>query len=289
MELWQALLLVCPVACLGGAINSIAGGATLLTFPALLYALEGMGIPGGLAILANGTNKVALCPAAFTGAWGYRRELRSLGRHVLRLAVPSILGASVGTLAVVWNEEKSFRSMVPWLISTATILLILQPRLSAMREQRQPSDSSQRTTLPVMLLQFLIGVYGGYFGAGIGILMITSLSLLNIGDIHQINALKNILGGLINCVSMVIFLTHSEVVWKLAIPMIISAMVGGWLGAAWARSLDRTLVRKIIIATGISLSVWYFARTWFAAESRPAPPAEPVLQDRAQPATGVLR
>ncbi len=289
MDLWQALLVVCPIACLGGAINSIAGGATLLTFPALLYALEGMGIPGGMSILANGTNKVALCPASFTGAWGYRRELRSLGKHVLRLALPSIIGATTGTLAVVWNGEKSFRAMVPWLIATATILLILQPHLAARRQLPQQENAPPPTSRLVLLLQFLIGVYGGYFGAGIGILMITSLSLLNIGDIHQINALKNILGGLINCVSMVIFLANGEVVWKLAIPMILAAMVGGWLGAAWARRLDRRLVRRIIIATGISLSVWYFARIYFTSESRPAPPAEPALQDRPQSAPATVR
>lgn len=265
MDLWPALFIVCPVAFVGGAINSIAGGATLLTFPALMYALESSGLGGGMAILANGTNKVALCPAAFSGAWGFRRELRSLGSHVLRLAIPSLIGAAAGTILVVSSGEKSFRAMVPWLIAAATLLLIFQPQITAMQSRLQKTSDTFGSSGLVYGLQFLIGVYGGYFGAGIGILMITSLSLLRIGDIHQINALKNILGGVINGVAMIIFLYNGEVVWKLAVPMMAAAVVGGWLGAEGARRLDRGHVRRIIIATGITLTVWYFAKIYFLA------------------------
>jgi uncharacterized membrane protein YfcA len=272
-EFWQACLIVCPAAALGGAINSVAGGGTLVTFPALVWVLDAIAGTGSAAILANGTNSVALAPGAFSGSWGYRRELKNLGRRACWLAVPSVIGGISGAVLVVLGSETLFRSMIPWLIGGATILFMLQPRLtpasrsSTLQPEEASADitavSSARPSMTVLLIQLVIGVYGGYFGAGIGILMLSSLSLLNLGTIHQVNGLKTILAGLINGVSMVVFVANDKVYWPLAVPMIASAMLGGWMGAAWARRLDRRVVRRMVIAIGVVLTTWYFIQSFF--------------------------
>jgi uncharacterized membrane protein YfcA len=277
-EFWQACLIVCPVAALGGAINSVAGGGTLVTFPALVWVLDAITGSGSAAILANGTNSVALAPGAFSGSWGYRRELKNLGRRACWLAVPSVIGGIIGAVLVVLGSETLFRSMIPWLIGGATILFMLQPRLAPAARPAAPLSAEQdaagisatvpaRPSMTVLLIQLAIGVYGGYFGAGIGILMLSSLSLLNLGNIHQVNGLKTILAGLINGVSMVVFVANDKVYWPLAVPMIASAMLGGWLGAAWARKLDRRIVRRIVIAIGLVLTTWYFIQEFLLSRS----------------------
>lgn len=261
LNFWQACLIVCPAAALGGAINSVAGGGTLVTFPALVWVLDTVVGSGTGAILANGTNCVALAPGAFSGSWAYRRELRSLRRTAAWLALPSILGGIFGAALVVLSSETLFRSTIPWLIGAATVLFILQPGISpsptpqALHQSKHPAV---RPSTAVLLIQLAISIYGGYFGAGIGILMLSSLSLLQLGSIHQANALKTILAGLINGVSVVVFVAHNKVYWPLALPMIASAMLGGWLGANWARKLDRRIVRRVVITIGVILTVWYF-------------------------------
>ncbi|MFM7056052.1 MAG: sulfite exporter TauE/SafE family protein [Planctomycetota bacterium] len=276
-DFWLALLIVCPAAALGGAINSVAGGGTLVTFPALVWVLDALAGSGSAAILANGTNSVALAPGAFSGSWAYRRELKSLRQQAYWLAIPSLFGGAIGAILVVLGSEVLFRSMIPWLIGAATLLFILQPRLTpaarAVPAQPLSADSSppqgttSRPSNAVLIIQLGIAVYGGYFGAGIGILMLSSLSLLNLGNIHQINGLKTVLAGLINGVSVVVFIANDKVYWPLAVPMIVSAMLGGWLGAAWARKLDRRIVRRIVIAIGLVLTAWYFIQEFLIARS----------------------
>jgi len=279
MELWQAYLVLCPAALIGGAINSVAGGGTLITFPALLWALSGT---PGATIIANATNTVALCPGALSGSWGYRRELRELWGWVRWLALPSLIGGIAGSYIVVIAPESSFKAMIPWLIGLATGLFILQPRLiRGAKALPAPSDSAPNESTPVgstgetlsgrnrwlvFGLQLLIGVYGGYFGAGLGILMLSTLSLLHLGSIHHANGLKTALAGLINGIAVVVFVISGSVNWQLAGPMLISASIGGWLGATWARKMDRAVVRKIVITIGGALTIWYFAQQWYFAK-----------------------
>lgn len=284
METWQAYLVLCPAALIGGAINSVAGGGTLITFPALLWALSGT---PGATIIANATNTVALCPGAISGSWGYRRELRDLWGWVRWLALPSLIGGIAGSWIVVVAPESSFKAMIPWLIGLATALFIMQPRLTPTRKSVPPTSDpsvigslqnaltveppSPRYLWLVFGLQILIGLYGGYFGAGLGILMLSTLSLLQLGTIHQVNGLKTALAGMINGIAVVVFMVLGSVNWKLAVPMLISASIGGWLGATLARKMDRTVVRRIVIAIGVSLSTWYFAQQWyFATPDSPA-------------------
>lgn len=259
---WQTYLILCPAAALGGAINAIAGGGTLVTFPALVFV---MGNVPGATIIANATNTVALCPGSLSSSWGYRRELSELSAWAKWLAIPSFLGGMAGSLIVVLAPESSFKAMIPWLIGAATLLFILQPRLTpAMPASTELADRSSGYRKLVFALQLLIGLYGGYFGAGIGILMLSSLSLLNLGSIHRVNGLKTLLAFLINAVSIVVFVVKGVVNWELAVPMIVSASIGGWLGAIWARSLDRRLVRRLVICIGLVLTVWYFGREWYS-------------------------
>jgi uncharacterized membrane protein YfcA len=167
--------------------------------------------------------------------------------------------------------------MIPWLIGLATVLFILQPRLMPASkagpapESGTPNDSTQATPGsrylgPVFMLQLLVGFYGGYFGAGIGILMLSTLSLLQLGNIHHVNGVKTVLAGMINGIAVVVFVTSDSVNWKLAVPMLITASIGGWLGATLARRMDRTAVRRIVIAIGVVLTTWYFTQQWLLAK-----------------------
>lgn len=274
MELWQTYLILCPAALVAGAINSIAGGGTLLTFPALLWILGGT---PNASIIANATNTVSLFPGALFGSLGYRRELRQLWSWVRWLAVPSLIGGIAGSWIVVIAPESSFKAMIPWLIGLATALFILQPRLVPSAKLKATPDGGSpenvtgenpsRTHLwLVFSFQLLIGLYGGYFGAGLGILMLSTLSLLQLGNIHHVNGMKTILAGLINGIAVVVFVISGNVNWQLAMPMLVSASIGGWLGASLARKLDRLLVRRIVIGIGLALTTWYFAQQWFFAK-----------------------
>ena len=274
MELWQSYLILCPAGLIAGAINSIAGGGTLLTFPALLWILGGT---PNASIIANATNTVALCPGALSGSWGYRRELRELWSWVRWLAVPSLIGSIAGSWIVVVAPESSFKAMIPWLIGLATVLFILQPRLVPSAKPKVSSQDSatddataespsRKYLWLVFGFQLLIGLYGGYFGAGLGILMLSTLSLLNLGNIHHVNGMKTILAGTINGIAVVVFVISGNVNWELAMPMLVSASIGGWLGASLARKLDRSLVRRIVIGIGLVLTTWYFGQQWFFAK-----------------------
>ena len=263
MELWQMCIVLCPAAVIAGAINSVAGGGTLVTFPALMWALGGT---PGAAIIANATNTVALCPGAIAGSWGYRRELKDLWAWVRWLALPSLIGGVAGSVIVVVAPEDSFKAMIPWLIGLATLLFILQPRLTPTAKVTDAGlETRSRGYLWLVFgLQLLIGLYGGYFGAGIGILMLSSLSLLHLGNIHHVNGVKTALAGMINGIAVVVFVISGNVDWKLAVPMLISASFGGWLGATLARRMNRTVVRRIVITIGVTLTIWYFAKLWIS-------------------------
>jgi uncharacterized membrane protein YfcA len=250
-----ALLVLASLA--AGVVNSLAGGGTLLTFPALTAVMT--------KVLANGTSTAALLPGSIAGAWGYRRELRRVGGWWLVLIAPSLIGGLVGTLLVTRLPESYFAAAVPWLILSATLLFLLQPvivRASlGWRPRRVESRSAtQRAHLGLMAAQFLIAIYGGYFGAGIGILMLSSLGLMGLGDIHEMNAVKTVLAACINLMAVVVFAYDEKVIWPTAGIMAISAIIGGFLGAHFGRRLPRALVRWTVIVIGFSLAAKYFVQ-----------------------------
>ena len=242
---------LCAAAVAAGAVNAIAGGGTLLTFPTLLAVAP--------PIVANATSTTALVPGSLAGAWGFRRELRGSGRWLLLLAAPSFLGGLAGALLLILTPSDYFKLVVPWLLLTASLLFLAQPYLARWfpvhAESGLPSVWVQAA---VVVFQFFVSVYGGYFGAGIGILMLTSLSFMGVGNIHQINAVKGILAVIINGVSIVVFIADDKIVWPYAAAMAVASVVGGYYGAVVGRRLPKGWVRGFVIGVGLTLSAYYF-------------------------------
>ncbi len=275
MDDWQTYLVLCLSAAAGGAVNSVAGGGTLLTFPAVYAALGNL---EALSVIANATSTVALFPGSLSACWGYRREMRDVKRWSLLLVGPSLLGGMIGTWLVVKQPPETFAKLVPWLILLAASLFALQPQITKWTGIGQAHEPVGRGVLVgVIFFQLLVGIYGGYFGAGIGILMLSSLAMMGLADIHRMNALKTLLASLINGTSVAIFLANGptttlpaterpldpsylvgSVYWPYGVAMAIAAIIGGFIGASVARRLDKRLVRGCVVVIGFVLAGWYF-------------------------------
>jgi uncharacterized membrane protein YfcA len=232
-----------------GAVNSVAGGGTLLSFPPLLRLME--------AVNANATSTVALMPGSLAGGLGYRKEVWECRALILRLLIPSVLGGAVGSLLVTRLPPKVFATLVPWLILTAASLFLIQGPVKRLIGAGKHGPPSGWAVAGVVVGQFLIAVYGGYFGAGIGILMLSVLPFMGTENIHQTNAAKTILAAVINGVTVVVFVFEGVVVWHYALVMAAAAIVGGYLGAHFARKLPAVYVRALVIAIGFGLGGYY--------------------------------
>ncbi len=250
-----SLLWLCAAAFLGGAINAVAGGGTLLTFPALLAILN--------PVAANATSTLALFPGSLAGAWGYRRELAEVQPMLARLWLPSLIGGVIGSLAVTRFPERVFESLVPWLLLAASTLMLLQKPIMRWIGAHPHAEPAASTAAAVVFFQLLVGIYGGYFGAGIGILMLSSLSMMGIGDVHRMNALKTILAATMNGVTVAVFMFERIIVWEYALIMAAAAIAGGYLGARGARRLSQRAVRGIVLVIGFSVSGYYIYRRFF--------------------------
>jgi uncharacterized membrane protein YfcA len=240
-------------ATVAGAVNSVAGGGSLISFPALVAA-------GQPAILANATNTAALWPGSVASAVAYRRQT-SLYRGLLpALLVPSIVGGLLGAFVLVSTPPDLFDRVVPFLVLFATLLFAARGRISRWTGQAPGVDEHVTRAGRVwgFLFQLLVATYGGYFGAGIGILMLASLGLMGLRDIHRMNALKTILGALINVIAFVFFAAKGLVVWPLAALMAAGAIAGGYVGARTAMRIDPRWVGRFVIAVGLVVSVWLF-------------------------------
>jgi uncharacterized membrane protein YfcA len=234
-----------------GLMNSVAGGGTLLTFPALMFV-------GVDSVRANGMSTISLLPGSVAGAVGFRQELRATKRWLVLLIPPCFVGALTGTLLVTELDKKYFEALVPWLILTAATLFLLQPSIARWAKVGQEHAPPNRLTIVgIVIFQFFVALYGGYFGAGIGILMISSLSLLGLGDIHRVNALKTVLAACINIVSAITWVLKTKIEWMFVLPMVAAAILGGYLGARFSRRLDKRVVRWIVIVIGFGLAGWY--------------------------------
>ncbi|MDP1795885.1 MAG: sulfite exporter TauE/SafE family protein [Planctomycetaceae bacterium] len=251
---------LCLSAFLAGAINSIAGGGTLLTFPVLDWTLGG----GALAsVHANATSTVALLPGSIGGMWGYRREFTGTRRWCLWLLPPSIVGGLLGSWLLVALPAENFKLLVPWLILTASTLFTIQPWIAKKTGIGQPhSDPTFGTMIVIAGFQLGVAIYGGYFGAGIGILMLSALAMMGLADIHRMNALKSLFGTFINALAATVFIVQGQVHWRYAFPMAIAAVIGGISGASVARRLDRRIVRWCVIVVGFSLGMYYVIKTY---------------------------
>jgi uncharacterized protein len=248
---------LCLSALVAGGVNSIAGGGTLITFPALLAILTP--IHGAAAgVLANATSTVALVPGSFAGAWGYRHQLGEARRWLAILIVPSLVGGVIGSLLVTRLDPRYFDALVPWLILVATLLLLIDSVRRRKPGGPERDTHSPRSIVGLIGFQFVVAVYGGYFGAGIGILMLAALALMGIGDINRMNAVKTVLTVCINGVSVVVFLLEGDVLKKYALPMALASILGGYLGAKLALRVHPRQVRVFIVVIGFVLAGYFF-------------------------------
>ncbi len=240
-----------------GAVNSVAGGGSLISFPALVAY-------GEPAILANATNTAALWPGSVASAVAYREQ--RLPRGLLpALLLPSVIGGLLGAYVLVETPPALFDEVVPFLVLFATILFAFRGRVARWSSFSAPGLPAEEHVglggrIWGFLFQLLVATYGGYFGAGIGILMLASLSLIGLRDIHRMNALKTILGALINVIAFVFFAIKGLVVWPLAILMAAGAISGGYAGAVMAQRVDARWVGRVVIAIGIVVSAWLFLK-----------------------------
>lgn len=240
--------LILGAALIGGAINSVAGGGSFFTFPALVFS--------GLApIAANATSTVALWPGSLASSWAYRNDVASVRGRLVPLSVVSVLGGLLGAQLLLWTRNETFAHIVPWLLLTATLLFAISNRaVTWLRRQERGALH------PALLLagQLVIALYGGYFGGGMGILMLAVYALAGLTDIHAMNGLKSLLGAAINAAAVVTFVLAGIVNWRPALLMVAGSLAGGYFGARLAKKVDAARVRQLVIATGAIMTVKFF-------------------------------
>jgi uncharacterized protein len=231
-------------------MNAVAGGGTLVTFPALIWS-------GRPEIIANATSALALVPGTLSSAYGYRVETLKAPRKFLYLLIPSVAGGVVGAMLLKRTPPVTFAALVPFLILFATVLFMLQE--SVQRWLRSGASAHQEAAASWMIgasfYQFLVAVYGGYFGAGIGILMLAAFGIMGFTDIHQMNGLKSFLALCINGVAAAYFIWNGMVSWPHALVMAVGAVVGGVFGAGVARRIGPKGVRRIVIVVGFTMAI----------------------------------
>jgi uncharacterized membrane protein YfcA len=231
----------------GGAVNAVAGGGTNLSFPALLW----LGLP---PVTANATSAVALWPGSLSGALGFRRALRGVDRRWWWLLLPSLLGGVLGALLLVEGPPRAFAAAAPWLVLGSTLLFAVEPAL----RRSLPALAGHHSLLLAHVAQLVISVYGGYFGAGIGILMLASLGLSGVEDLAQATGLKNLLAAAIKGAAVVYLALGGTVVWSVAAVMAIGALAGGWAGADLAQRLRPRTLRAAILVLGMLMTIATF-------------------------------
>ncbi|HSZ54948.1 MAG TPA: sulfite exporter TauE/SafE family protein [Tepidisphaeraceae bacterium] len=255
----MTLLLVSLVSFTAAAVNAIAGGGTFLTFPALT------GIAKLSEKVANMTSTIGLWPGAAASVAAAKDEFHRLPRGmVIAFSIISLVGGALGSWLLIETKESAFRLVIPWLLAFATGIFAFSKPI-ARWAGRKHGDRSLKWTIFVGSVQFAVAVYGGYFGAGIGVLMLAGLSFAGLDDIHQMNGLKVLLAAMINGISAVIFVLYGAafsarrvIDWKIAGLMAVASIAGGFLGMVAARKVKADQLRMIILGIGVALSAYYF-------------------------------
>jgi uncharacterized protein len=230
-----------------GAVNAVVGSGTLITFPVLLAF-------GYAPVTANVSNTIGLVPGAVSGAVGYRRELAGQRRRATRLGSASALGGITGAVLLLLLPASAFKAIVPAFIAIALVLVVLQPRLNRRLAERGVGSWHENGILTPLTI-YGTGIYGGYFGAGQGILLLGILGFALPQDLHRTNALKNVLAGLVNGVAGVYFVLAAHVAWGPAAIIAASSIAGGQLGAHYGRRLHPALLRALIVVVGATAIV----------------------------------
>ena len=254
------LLLFASAFC-AGVVNSIAGGGTLLTFPTLLWA----GVP---AVTANATSTMALVPGSLSAFWGYRNDIAGEGRLLAAMAAPSLIGGILGAVAADRVGDDVFAKLAPLLVLGATVLFMAQDPLRRWSARSatpgQPARREGRHLATIAAFQLGVGLYGGFFGAGIGILMLAALGLLGLTDIHRMNALKNLAAVCMNGIAALTFAVAGRIDWPIAGLMMVGGVLGGYSGAGMAKRLGQKVVRRLVIGIGLTISAVLAARLVFS-------------------------
>ena len=230
-----------------GAINTLVGSGTLITFPVLLAF-------GYSPVTANVSNTIGLVPGSVSGAIGYRRELEGQRPRVRRFGAASLLGGITGAVLLLVLPQSAFETIVPVFIGIALVSIILQPQLDRLVAEHRPPPEVQGTGAPRVLV-YLAGVYGGYFGAAQGILLLAILGLALPDDLQRVNALKNVLAGIVNGVAALVFIAVAHVAWGPAALIAAGSVVGAQLAARYGRRLSPQALRAVIVAVGIAAIV----------------------------------
>lgn len=244
----DALLLAASF--VAGIINSVAGGGSLITFPALVFC-------GRDPILANATNSVTLWPGSLAAMLGLRSELAGARPWLVRLGVPSLVGGALGAVLLLRTPSPVFAALVPWLVLFATVVFALQgPILHGLRRGRRPTTDGPHVEWWIggALFQLAVSIYGGYFGAGMGIMMLAGLGLLGFTDVHQMIGIRNVCAVAINGIAALYFVAGGVVHWPDVLVLTLGQIAGGYSGARLARRLGPTFIRRFVIAVGLAMT-----------------------------------
>jgi hypothetical protein len=253
MDLWSAALLF-GAGTIGGVVNAIAGGATLITFPAMLA----MGLP---PVVANASNAVAISPGHIVAAIADRHKLPTSRRRLLALNLAALIGGTLGALLLLAIPATWFTAPVPLLILFATLLFSAAPRIQSWAEERR-ADRARGSGDGALLLG-VASVYGGFFGAGLGIILTAVLAITEPNDIRAVKALKNLTAGSVSVAAIVIFIASGIVAWPPTSVMLVGALLGGFVGGRLIRVLPAIWVRNTVIVSGLAMSAVYAWKYWF--------------------------
>ncbi len=242
-------------AAIGGAINSVAGGGSFVAFPALLFT-------GVAPIPANATNTVAMWPGSAASVIAYRRELVEVRSELLPLGIAALAGGVVGSVLLLRTSESAFVLLIPWLLLFATVVFSFGGTIRGLMHGVQAPVSV------AVVVQLVISVYGGYFGGGMGIMMLAILAMLGMSDIHRMNALKTVLASLINGVAVVAFILARAVDWTPGMVMVVGGIAGGYGGAAVARRMDPKYVRATVLVIAWTMTFYFFGKTYLVGHHR---------------------
>lgn len=253
MDVLTAALL-CLAGFAGGVINALAGGGTLVTFPALLA----FGLPPKLA---NATSQVALWPGRLTSVLAQLKDLKDLGPRTWISFAIGLAGGLVGAQLLIAMSPAAFRSLIPWLLLVASLLFgFSKPITRWITERGTKTGSSASPAMQALgrIFEFACSVYGGFFGAGLGVIMMAGYAIGGIQDVKQTNVLKNLMGAVITTTSALTFIVRAEVNWTAAAVMLVGALIGGFAGGKLARVIPDAAMRVLVTGTGLFLAGWYF-------------------------------
>jgi hypothetical protein len=243
---------------IAGIINSVAGGGSFLTFPALLF----IGIP---PIQSNATSTAAVWPGTVASLLAYRKSFTPESRRLLPpLLITGIIGGVLGARILLYTPQATFLKLVPWLLLCATLLFVASGRITLWVRARTSHHmhGDRWLTYGGLFLELFIAMYVGYFGAGVGILILALLALLGMENIHAMNGMKTLLVSVVNGVALAIFVWSKVVVWPQALLMLVGATIGGYGGAYVAQKIDPKYVRRLVIFVGFAMSAYFFIREW---------------------------